>query len=106
MNFLWPGVVTVANPGYMSDLIKEYGESKPMSTPADENLFNVRGSPLLSVSEAKRFHSFVAKLLYLSKRTRPDILSLVAFVNDEGSVPNRGRQIKTAQRYGIHYWDY
>ena len=36
MNFLQPGVVTVANPGYMSDLIKEYGESKPMSTPADE----------------------------------------------------------------------
>ena len=36
MNFQRPGVVTVANPGYMSDLIKEYGESKPMSTPADE----------------------------------------------------------------------
>ena len=64
----------------MSDLIKEYGESKPMSTPADENLFNVIESPLLSVSEAKRFYSFVAKLLYLSKRTRPDILTLVAFL--------------------------
>ena len=52
MNFQRPGVVTVANPGYMSDLVKEYGESTPMSTPADENLFNVRESPLLSVSEA------------------------------------------------------
>ena len=49
MNFQRPGVVTVANPGYMSDLVKEYGESTPMSTPADENLFNVRESPLLSV---------------------------------------------------------
>ena len=62
MNFQRPGVVTVANPGYMSDLVKEYGESTPMSTPA------------------KRFHSFVAKLLYLSKRTRPNILTLVAFL--------------------------
>ena len=78
MNFQRPGVVTVANPGCMSDLVKEYGESTPMSTPADENLFNVRESPLLSVSGAKRFHSFVAKLLYLSKRIRPDILTLVA----------------------------
>ena len=25
MNFQRPGVVTVANPGYMSDLVKEYG---------------------------------------------------------------------------------
>ena len=47
MNFQRPGVVTVANPGYMSDLVKEYGESTPMSTPADENLFNVKELPLL-----------------------------------------------------------
>ena len=46
MNFLHHGVVTIANPGYISDLVKEYGESTPMSTPADENL---------SVSDAKRF---------------------------------------------------
>ena len=42
MNFQSPGV---ANPGYMSDLVKVYGESTPMSTPADENLFNIRESP-------------------------------------------------------------
>ena len=47
MNFKSPGVVTVANPGCMSDLVKEYGESTPMSTLADENLFNVRELPLL-----------------------------------------------------------
>ena len=62
MNFQH-GVVTIANPGYMSDLVKEYDESAPMSTPADENLFNVRESSQLSVSDAKRFHSFLAKLL-------------------------------------------
>ena len=60
MNFQH-GVVTIA--GYMSDLVKEYDESAPMSTPADENLFNVRESSQLSVSDAKRFHSSLAKLL-------------------------------------------
>ena len=33
-----------------------------MSTPADENLFNVRESQLLSVSEAKRFPSVSVSL--------------------------------------------
>ena len=84
MNFQRPGVVTVANPGYMSDLIKEYGESTPMSTPADENLFNVRHHCFQS---RRRFHSFVAKFLYLSKRTRPDILTLVAFLTTRVQSP-------------------
>ena len=75
-----PGVVVIGNPGFMIDLMKEYGETKLSTTPADENLFNVRESSLLLILDAKRFHSFVAKLLYLSKRIRPDILTLVAFL--------------------------
>ena len=49
--------------------MKEYGEVTTSITPADETLFNIRESPLLSAADAKRFQSFVAKLLYLSKRT-------------------------------------
>ena len=104
MNFQRPGVVTVANPGYMSDLVKEYGESTPMSTPTDENLFHVRESPLLSVSDAKKFHPFVAKLLYLSKRTRPDILTLAAFLTTRVQSPTEDDRAKL--RYGIHNRDY
>lgn len=75
MNLQHPGIVMIGNPGYMSDLVKEYGESTPMTTPADEK------------SDAKRFHSFAAKLLYLSKRTRPDILTLVAFLTTRVQSP-------------------
>ena len=78
-NFQQPGLVVIGNPGFIIDLMKEYGETKLSTTRADENLFNVRESPL-SIFDAKRFHSFVAKLLYLNKRTRPDILTLVAFL--------------------------
>ena len=100
MNFQRTGVVTVANPGYMSDLVKEYGESTPMSTPADENLFIVRESPLLSVSEGKRFLSFVAKLLYLSKRIRPDILTPVAFLTTRVQSPTEDDRSKLHRGMG------
>ena len=71
-----------------------------MSTPADENSFNVRESPLLSVPEAKRFHSFVAKLLYLSKRTRPDILTLVAFLTMKVQSPSEDDRSKLHRGMG------
>ena len=35
---------------------------------------------LLPVDKAKVFHTFVAKLLYLAKRARPDIACAVAFL--------------------------
>ena len=79
-NFQRPGAVIIGNLGFMIDLMREYGEAKISTTPADENLFNVRASPQLSILNEKRFHSSVAKSLYLSKRTRPDILKLVAFL--------------------------
>ena len=45
------------------------------SSPASNNLFSiVATSALLSDKEKKFFHSTVAKLLYLSKRVRPDML--------------------------------
>ena len=86
-NFQQPEVVIIGNPGFMIDIMKEYGEVTTSTTPADENLFNVRDSPLLPAADAKRFHSFVAKLLYLSKRTRPDILTLVAFLTTREQSP-------------------
>ena len=58
-NFQQPEVVIIGNPGFMIDIMKEYGEVTTSTTPADENLFNVRDSPLLPAADAKRFHSFV-----------------------------------------------
>ena len=36
-------------------------ETRLSTTPAGDNLFDVRDSPALSALDAKRFHSFVAK---------------------------------------------
>ena len=37
VNFQQPGVVVIGNPGFMIDLMKEYGEAKISKTPADES---------------------------------------------------------------------
>ena len=43
--------------------------------------------PLCPTDEAKEhFHSLTAKLLYLSKRTRPDILVAVSFLTSRVQV--------------------
>jgi hypothetical protein len=54
------------------------------STPAGSNLFESdeggAGSPKLSKSEGDMFHHLVAKLLFLCKRSRPDIQTAVAYL--------------------------
>ena len=87
IDFSVPGEVTIGTPGYMSDLLRDYEVTATANTPADENLFILRQSPPLNVAEAKRFHSFVAKLLYFSKRIRPNILTLVAFLTTRVQAP-------------------
>jgi hypothetical protein len=46
-------------------------------------------NPLLPDNQREFFHSVVAKLLYLSKRTRPDILTKVAFLTKRVLAPQR-----------------
>ena len=93
-DFSVPGEVTISTPGYMADLLRDYEVNAIATTPADENLFSLRESPPLSTAESKRFHSFVAKLLYLSKRTRPDILTLVAFLTTRVQGPTEDDKVK------------
>ena len=67
--------------GYVQDLIKAYDVNGRAQSPAGENLFSVNeDAEKLSKSETETFHSKTAKFLYLSKRTRPDILTAVVFL--------------------------
>jgi hypothetical protein len=72
--------VKITMEGFVKDLIKENEVKRTAATPAADHLFTVRDSPKLLSENAKRFHSIVAKLLYLAKRTRPDILTAVIFL--------------------------
>ena len=50
-------------------------------TPAASVLFDVRNAPRATETEAKWFHTYVAKILYLAKRARPECLTAVAFLS-------------------------
>jgi len=50
-------------------------------TPANNNIFVVdKRAPLLSEKERKNFHTLVAKILFLSKRARPEVSTANSFL--------------------------
>ena len=67
---LTEGKVTVSMAQFVKDLLAEYGPVKQYNTPATSRLFDATAAEELNTDEKKRFHTVVAKLLYLSKRTR------------------------------------
>jgi hypothetical protein len=64
---------------YIEDILEVYfgaegvSRAKGYSTPAASDLFDEPDGELLSEKERKKFHTTVAMLLYLSKRTRIDV---------------------------------
>jgi hypothetical protein len=66
-------------------------EIKVMKTPANDNLFQVRkkvDAVVLSKHKTGQFHITVAKLLFLAKRGRPDILLVVSFLTTRVKLPD------------------
>ena len=82
-NFTNEGSVKMTMQGFVQDFIQGYKDMPgTANAPAQSNLFTVPDecdSPLPD-NLCERFHSITAKLLYLSKRTRPDILTAVVFL--------------------------
>jgi hypothetical protein len=74
------GEVKVSMPSFVSDMLEDYAVHGTAATPAEVGLFTVGVDDALSPEQAKAFHSRVAKLLYLGKRVRPDILTAVIYL--------------------------
>lgn len=75
------GQVNVSMQRAVEDIIQDCEIRGKAKTPAATHLFKVNEeSPLLELEEKDRFHSIVAKLLYLGKRARPDILTAISFL--------------------------
>jgi hypothetical protein len=80
LDFTASGKVAVTMKNCVDDILAGSGVSKGRTTPATASLFDVRDAPKATDAEAKRFHSIVAKLLYVAKRVRMDCLTAVAFL--------------------------
>ncbi len=78
--------VTIDMRKYISDCIDEFQDQEPdekiktVNTPTTDNLFKTRSAEKISKRRSKIFHSTVAKLLFVAKRARPDILLTVSFL--------------------------
>jgi hypothetical protein len=65
--------------GYEGFMVEGYAYPLKHATPALEGLFDEdEESPKLV--EMKRLHTYVAKLLYLAKQTRPECLAATSFL--------------------------
>jgi hypothetical protein len=83
------GSITVSMVAYLRGVLDELGVTGSVTTPATANLFKVnKAAQALTHREAKQFHTTVAKLLYLAKRTRVDILLAIAFLSTRVQSPN------------------
>jgi hypothetical protein len=83
-----PGCITVSMEAYLDGVLKDLGVNGYAASPATANLFKVnKDSSRLGAKEAKKFHTTVAKLLYLAKRTRVDALLAVAFLSTRVKAP-------------------
>jgi histone deacetylase 1/2 len=87
-DFTVPQQVKITMEHFISSLLEEVQVSGIVKTPATDNLFITRETRLLDETDTIEFHFQVAKLLYLSKRTRPDILLAVSFLTTRVQKPD------------------
>jgi hypothetical protein len=111
-NYEVDGVVKISMPQMVASCIEDLEVTDTSRVPAAPNLFQIDGtSPLLEPKRKEQFHSIVAKMLYMSKRARPDILTAVAFLTTRVTHPTEedfkklikiGRYLKGTTDYALH----
>ena len=74
--------VSITMDGYVDDFLLGVNDIPGTeSAPANKTLFTVRADATpLDNAHRERFHSIMAKILYLAKRVRPDLLVSVAYL--------------------------
>jgi hypothetical protein len=89
-NFASVGEVKVTMPGYIEELMKLSSVTGIADSPASPQLFTINKSPtLLTADEKEWFHSQVARILYLAKRVRGELLLIVSFLATRVNHPDQ-----------------
>ena len=74
------GEAKVIMKGYIQDELDGSGTTGLAASPAIDHLFIVSEIARIEEEERAKFHSMVAKLLYLAQRTKPECLTAVSFL--------------------------
>ena len=95
LDFTKKGKVVVTMLDYIEECLEVFDKAAPdesgtKSSAAPSNLFLVRtDSRKLSSSKAETFHSIVAKMLFATKRARPDTGTAISYLTTRVREPNR-----------------
>ena len=85
-DFSTVGEVKVTMDNCVNDIISECGVTDVRTTPATAKLFDIRDAPRASEEDQKYFRTYVAKMLYVAKRAKPECLVAVAFLSTRVNV--------------------
>ena len=91
LDFSLEGKVLIRMEDYVEGILEEAPDdmSGEAGTPAANHLFDISDTPeALDEKTSELFHHMTAKMLFLSKRARPDILGTVAFLTTRVKSPD------------------
>jgi len=110
-DFSKDGEVTITMPGYVKELISYYGIEGNAVSPHNDKLFEINEeSPLLASEEQDAMRSATASLLYLARRTYPELLPVTAHLTtrvgkytteDEGKFIRAMKYLNTYPNGGV-----
>jgi len=103
ISFEQKGKVKFTMYDYIYDLLEELPDDFDglAEQPASSNLFNTdHESPSLNFEKSEQFHHLVAKVLFLSRRARPDLQTTVSFLCTRVQQPTQHDWMKLRRRCG------
>lgn len=83
-----PQGINVSMEGFTRDLLWQHPPTGKASSPATIHLHQQREIELADKQKSENFHTAVAKILYLAKRTRPDLLTAVSYLSTKVRAPD------------------
>lgn len=89
---------------HVRNMIENFSEKigkKVSLTPASNHLYNRGEGLLLSENEKEIFHSTVAKVLYVSTRSRPDIIPTVSGVQEPTTNNDKEKLVRLLQYLNV-----
>mmetsp|Transcript_19346 Transcript_19346/g.48377 ORF Transcript_19346/g.48377 Transcript_19346/m.48377 type:complete len:641 (+) Transcript_19346:1869-3791(+) len=97
-NYDTPGEVNISMPAFVESLLAESETTGSAETPAGEDLFEIdEESAWLDEERCEAFHSRAAKLLYLGKLTRGDLLTSTIFLCSRVQAPTQQDEQKLSR---------
>jgi hypothetical protein len=81
------GEARISMKGYIEKVLDEFGHVKKFTSPARSDILDSE-EKLLDEAEATMFHSFIAMVLYIAKRIRPDLLFAVSILCGRVKAPS------------------